>query len=118
MEIVAKRKHSEEFQVPQKRSTAQVEIPKEIMKEVRDMEKSLTQKMQYGDIKPETHTILIEHRLTPAAIRLELAAALERGNTPSQLHGVLAFLLTHQRAVLRGEKPLPLNSVYRKVPFS
>lgn len=41
-----------------------------------------------------------------------------QGISPTKLQAVLSFLLEHHASVVRGDTPLPLDSPFRKIPFS
>lgn len=73
-------------------------------------------------IVPELEPGVLERleagKLTPDRIYEQLQESSTRGNTPKQLTAVYAFLMNHYYSVVRGEQPLPLDSVYRRVPFS
>ena len=69
-------------------------------------------------LPPGMAALLEEVELTPDLIHAQVQASADRGNTPKQIEAVYNFLMSHYCSILRGETPVPLNSKYRKVPFS
>jgi hypothetical protein len=41
-----------------------------------------------------------------------------RGTPPTKLRSILSFLLEHHTSITRGDMPIPLQSPFRKIPFT
>jgi hypothetical protein len=104
--------HGEEHRV---RECAQ--IPEDIVAKLNVLRSRFTE-----FIMPELKLSVVESleagRLTPDLIYEQVQESADRGNTQSQIEAVYKFLMNHYNAIVRGEHPLPVNSMYRKVPFS
>ncbi len=70
------------------------------------------------ELDPGVVDRLEEGRLTPDCIYEQVRASSARGNKPEQIVAVYTFLMNYYYAIVRGERPVPLGSMYRRVPFS
>ncbi len=69
------------------------------------------------ELAPGVLETLQVQRLTPDLMYEQLLETCRTG-TPRQVVAVYVFLMKHYNAIIRGERPLPLDSIYRKIPFS
>jgi hypothetical protein len=69
------------------------------------------------ELAPGVLETLQAQRLTPSLMYEQLLETCRAG-TQSHVVAVYVFLMKHYNAIIRGERPLPLDSIYRKLPFS
>jgi hypothetical protein len=110
-------KRSREQQAGRACPSAHTKIPEHIVIQLN----TLTERfVEY--IVPELDSGVLESleagKLTPDCIYEQVLESSARGNKPEQIVAVHTFLMNHYRAIVRGEHPVPLGSIYRRVPFS
>ena len=70
------------------------------------------------ELEPGVLETLQVQGLTPDLIYEQVLDTCTRVSKAWQVVSVHGFLMKHYNAIIRGERPLPLDSIYRKVPFS
>jgi hypothetical protein len=68
--------------------------------------------------EPAFAAIVEKYQLSPDQISVQLCQAARKGKSPKHLGAIMDFLMIHYNSIMNGEPPVPLDSKFRKVPFT